>query len=73
MPRKQVDWDNTASILYFKEDPIYLRKDIVELHTPERWRKDGRQVTEECKGHPIRKVKGLYNNQEKEAELYGLW
>jgi len=23
--------------------------------------------------NPIRKVKGLYNNPEKEAQLYGLW
>ena len=28
----------------FKGEPIYLKKDLTELHTRERWRKHGRQV-----------------------------
>lgn len=43
MPEKQVDWQKDE-ILYFKEEPVYLQKDIVELHTDKRWRKEGREV-----------------------------
>jgi len=41
MPSKFVDWQ-TSQVIYFKEDPVYLKKYIVELHTEERWRRDGR-------------------------------
>jgi hypothetical protein len=44
---------------------------LSELHTLERWRKHGRQVIKGQK--PCKKVKGLYNNSEKLAELYGYW
>jgi len=43
MPNKAVDW-NKDDILYLKEEPIYLKEDIVELHTVERWYKDLREV-----------------------------
>ena len=57
MPKKLVDW-NKDEIIYFKEEAIYLKKDITDLHTIERWRKDGRQVVENSV--PVRRVKGLY-------------
>ena len=41
MPPKQLAWDKDK-LLDFKEEPIYLKKDIVELHTNERWRKEKR-------------------------------
>ncbi len=55
----------------FKGEPIYLKKDLSELHTSERWRKHGRQVIKGQK--PCKKVKGLYNQPDKLAELYGYW
>ncbi len=42
MPIKFANWDNIDEILYFKDEPIYLKKDIVELHTSERWLKEAR-------------------------------
>ena len=43
----------------------------MELHTDKRWRKEGREV---LKGSvPVRKVKGLYNDAEKQAPLHGIW
>ena len=72
MPTKAVDW-NKDDILYLKDEPIYLKKDIVELHTVERWYKEQRQVKKEQIGSAVRKVKGLYNNPEREALLYGYW
>lgn len=39
MPEKTVDWVNDG-VLYLKDDPIYLKKDVVELHTVERWYKE---------------------------------
>ena len=41
MPKTPVDWDKDE-IIYFKGEAIYLKKDITDLHTIERWRKDGR-------------------------------
>eukprot|EP00347_Sterkiella_histriomuscorum_P000058 403377346 len=55
----------------FKGEPIFLRKDISELHTVERWRKYARQV--KSKEEPVKRVKGLYNDPERMAELYGYW
>ena len=57
--------------MYFKNEAIYLKKDITDLHTNERWRKDGRQVIPGST--PVRRVKGLYNDGERIAELFGLW
>lgn len=70
MPSKFIDWQ-TSKVIYLKEDPVYLKKDIVELHTEERWRRDGRQVIKESIA--IRRVKGLYNDPEKVAQLFGIW
>ena len=44
---------------------------MTELHTQERWRKHQRQVREDEK--PVKRVKGLYNDPERMAELYGFW
>ena len=44
---------------------------MTELHTVERWRKHARQV--KLGEQPIKRVKGLYNEAEKVAELYGFW
>ena len=46
MPSKAVDWES-GDVLYLKEEPIYLKKDVVELHTVERWYKELRQVRED--------------------------
>jgi len=37
MPFKSVDWQ-TDIIKYLKDEPVDLKKDIVELHTAERWK-----------------------------------
>ena len=55
----------------FKGEQVYLRKDITELHTAERWRKHQRQVRPN--EIPYKRVKGLYNDAERLAELYGYW
>ncbi len=44
---------------------------MTELHTDERWRKHLRQVISGEK--PVKRVKGLYNDPERMAELYGYW
>jgi hypothetical protein len=44
----------------FKGEPIYLKKDLTELHTQERWRKHSRQV--KPGEEPYKQVKGLYND-----------
>jgi len=48
-----------------------LKRDITELHTSERWLKLGRQI--KPGEEPYKRVKGLYNDSEKLAELYGYW
>lgn len=55
----------------YKGEMIYMKTDITELHTQERWRKHQRQVKpgETC----VKRVKGLYNDPERMAELYGYW
>jgi hypothetical protein len=65
-----VNWQKDE-ILWFKDEPIYLVKDIQELHTTERWYKEQREVIQGSV--PVRRVRGLYNDQEREANLYGLW
>ncbi|CDW80898.1 dna repair protein rad4 containing protein [Stylonychia lemnae] len=55
----------------FKGEPIFLKKDVSELHTVERWRRHAREVK---RGEePMKRVKGLYNDSERMAELYGFW
>lgn len=39
VPKKVVDWKNDG-VLTFRNEPLFLKKDIVELHTAERWRKE---------------------------------
>ena len=70
MPSEIVDWAKDE-IVYFKDEALYLKKDIVELHTSERWHKDGRQVLEDAT--PVRRIKGVYNDPERVANLYGIW
>ena len=43
----------------FRGEPIYLRRDLTELHTRERWMKHGRKVSEGQE--PYKRVLGLYN------------
>ena len=55
----------------FKGDLVYLKKDLTELHTVERWKTHQRKVNP---GEaPFKRVKGLYNDPERMAELYGYW
>jgi len=43
----------------------------VDLHTPERWLRERREVK---KGElPVKKVAGMYNDKRRLAELYGPW
>ena len=44
---------------------------MTELHTVERWRKLQRQVR--LHEPAYKRVKGLYNDPERMAELYGYW
>ena len=62
---------DSGDILYFKDEPVYLRKYVTELHTPERWLKSRREVKFGEK--PIKYVTGMYNDKTKLAELYGFW
>ena len=57
--------------LKFKEEQVYLRQDLTELHTEERWKKHMREVREG--EEPVKKVKGLYNDAERIASLFGYW
>lgn len=57
--------------LKYKEEDIYLRKDIVTLHTKEQWRRLKREVKPGEKH--IRKIKGNYNDKDKMAILFGYW
>ncbi len=57
--------------IVFKTEQVYNRSDVTELHTEERWKKHSRQVRTNEK--PVKKVKGLYNDPERVAELYGFW
>lgn len=55
----------------FKNEKIYLKKDIVVLRTTEHWRRMGRKIK---KGENfLKKVKGNYNDKTKMAKLYGSW
>ena len=40
-PTRPVEWASDK-VLHCGEDPIYLRKDLIELHTDERWKKEAR-------------------------------
>ena len=55
----------------FKKEYIYLRKDIIYLHTMEQWRRLARKVVKKAK--PIKTVKGYYNDKTKMAKLYASW
>jgi xeroderma pigmentosum group C-complementing protein len=57
--------------LKFYNEFIYLRKDIVNLHTPEQWRRLGRKVFKGKK--PIKEVKGSYNDKTRKARLFASW
>ena len=57
--------------MIFKTEQVYHRSDVTELHTQERWKKHARQVRD--KELPVKKVKGLYNDPERVAELFGFW
>ena len=55
----------------FKKESIYLRKDVVHLHTAEQWKRLRRKVK---KGEePIKITKGNYNDKTKMARLYAAW
>lgn len=63
--------DGSGDILEFKGEPVYLRKFVTELHTPETWLRNRREVK---KGElPVKKVAGMYNDKTRLAELYGPW
>jgi len=55
----------------FKGEQIFSKEEVTELHTKERWRKLQRQVRQG--EEPVKIVKGLYNDGERMAELYGYW
>ena len=55
----------------FKNEPIYLRSDVINLHTKEQWRRLRREVKPGERF--IKKVKGNYNDKDKMALLYGAW
>lgn len=55
----------------FKNEPIYLKKDVIHLHTAEQWKRLGRLVKKRSK--PIKTVKGRYNDKEKSARLFACW
>lgn len=55
----------------FNGEPVYLRADVVNLHTREQWKRLRRDVKQGEKF--IKKVKGNYNDKDKMALLYGAW
>mmetsp|Transcript_6363 Transcript_6363/g.7301 ORF Transcript_6363/g.7301 Transcript_6363/m.7301 type:complete len:424 (-) Transcript_6363:288-1559(-) len=55
----------------FKTEPIYLRSDVVNLHSKEQWKRLRREVRHGEK--PVKKVKGNYNDKDKMAHLFGSW
>ena len=57
--------------MFFKEEPVYLRTDIVDLHTKSKWRTLGRKVKHGQQG--IKKVLALTSDGEQMVDLYGLW
>ena len=50
---------------------MFLRKQVSELHTAERWLKNRRQVKDG--EEPIKAVTGMYNDASRVAELFGFW
>ena len=63
--------DGSDNFLLFKDEPVYLRKYLTELHTPERWLKQRREVKRGEK--PVKRVTGMYNDKDRLADLYGFW
>lgn len=55
----------------FRDEPVYLRADVVELHTKSKWRTMGRKVIHGQAG--IKKVLALTNDGEQMVDLYGEW
>jgi hypothetical protein len=55
----------------FKKEEIYLKKDIIHLHTTEQWKRLGRKVKNG--EQPFKKVKGYYNDKTKLAKIYASW
>jgi hypothetical protein len=55
----------------FKNELVYYKRHVVELHTAERWLKYRREVIPD--EHPTKIVKGMYNDPQRPAELYGSW
>lgn len=55
----------------WKGQPVYSREAVTELHTRERWLKYRREVYDHQE--PIKVVKGMYNDPQRLAELYGYW
>mmetsp|Transcript_25539 Transcript_25539/g.22694 ORF Transcript_25539/g.22694 Transcript_25539/m.22694 type:complete len:250 (+) Transcript_25539:727-1476(+) len=55
----------------YKDEDIYLRKDLVVLRTSEQWRRIGRKIKP---GETfLKKVKGNYNDKTKMARLFATW
>ena len=60
----------------FREDRVYYRENVVELHTPENWLKEGRVI---IKGSVVYKLArgrtkpGAEAEQERKIELFGKW
>ena len=63
--------DGSGEPMTFKDEPVYLRKFVTELHTAERWLPLSRKVKKGEK--PIKRVVGMYNDKSRLAELYGFW
>ena len=57
--------------MYFKDEPVYLRSDVVDLHTKSRWKMNGRKVRMGQIG--VKKVLALTNDGEQMVDLYGEW
>ena len=55
----------------FKDEEVFLRKHVTELHTIERWYTHRREVKNGEK--PVKCVTGMYNDKNRLAELYGYW
>ena len=57
--------------MVFKEEPVYQRSEVVDLHTKTRWKTMGRKVRQGQQG--IKKVLALTNDGEQMVDLYGEW
>lgn len=55
----------------FKQENIYLRKDIIHLHTVEQWRRLRRKI--KPGETPLKITKGNYNDKSKMARLFAPW